>query len=687
MLRKTQRSFLVKPKTHSIHRDSGFILYRILLCVMCCFLCGCAVEKGKVYEKDGKRYGEHDGLFKAKWYNYYLRGLSYGEGEFWEDAAADLIKATKKRDNDQRRARTYGVHFIDYFPNRELGIANFNLGKFKEAIQFLEASLASVETARAKFYLNRARKSWLNETRLDKVQPDISVQFPPPVYRTNDFSISVQGTAHDDFFISNIIFNGKSSKLELSQRKVSFKKELPLDHGKNFITLQSEDILGKTSIPVTIQVKVDREGPLVFLKAQGKAGNTIKITGAVYDKSAIARIILNDRKLVFKETQLVSIHEQFTAHIPAEAHIQFEVEDIVGNRTTGSIQIPSSKSPVKIPSINLKGLRDRQAMFFDVLSVEGAVWSMKGIHDLTINGKSLLSFGEDAAGKSFLKLLQTKKGIPLSFSKVIQLKEGKNTIATTIADGTGEVSEKTISITRKIPKVRQIASRMTVAIFPFIETKTKTKKIEKGLKNYVYTFLTSAFEDQKRFNVLGRSELNRTLKEQKLSRDTIFNQEAASQLSRLMKSETYLIGNISVFYKSIEISSRLVDTETSIILAEKDVYWEGGLSAGSKETLDDMALKFKQQFPLCEGAVISKKSDTVTFNLGEIQSIRQGMRFFAFRERDPIFDPDTGMNLGRDTDILGLLFAKEIDQTSSRADVIEKFKTEGIQVGDKVITK
>jgi hypothetical protein len=63
------------------------------------------------------------------------------------------------------------------------------------------------------------------------------------------------------------------------------------------------------------------------------------------------------------------------------------------------------------------------------------------------------------------------------------------------------------------------------------------------------------------------------------------------------------------------------------------------------------------------------------------------MRFLAFRESDPVFDSVTGMNLGRDTDILGLLSTKEIDQTFSKADVLKKFTTGGIQVGDKVISK
>src|SRR5437763_1903589 len=83
---------------------------------------GCAVKEGRLYEKDGRQYGKPDGLFMEQWNDYYLRGISYSDGGFWSDAAADFQEALKQRDRDQRRARTYGLHFIDYFPNRELGI-------------------------------------------------------------------------------------------------------------------------------------------------------------------------------------------------------------------------------------------------------------------------------------------------------------------------------------------------------------------------------------------------------------------------------------------------------------------------------------------------------------------------------------------------------------------------------------
>lgn len=722
---------VVEKWSDGIMDKNKYTFYRygiVSLCVAFCLLAGCAVDKGKVYEKDGKFYGVTDGLFKAEWDDYYHRGISYGEGGFWNDAVMDFEKAIEQRDKDQRRARTYGMHFIDYFPNRELGIANFNLGKYKEAIRYLETSLASVETARAKFYLNQARRAWLNESRLDTVPPALRVQFPPPEYRTNEFSISVEGKARDDFFVSNIIFNGRSSRLELSRKEVSFKEELSLHHGKNVITLASEDILGKTSQPVTIQVKVDREGPLVFLEIEDTADDSILVNGAIYDKSGIDRIVLGGRTLVCKETQFMALNERFSTYdLTTDAPITFEAEDIVRNKTTGHIEVSVSKhtkrpsayprmacvqiaggfpllpimtlpqmssferlaavrdmrSSSRTTAIDIKGLRDGQTMFLNTLSVEGAVRSNEGIDDLTINGESLISLEEDTSCASFLKLLKEKKGRPLAFSKLIQLKEGENTITASLADTTGAMTEKSVAVTRKIPRVRQMGARMTAAIFPF----TGQKDTNEALRNYVYTFLTHSFEYQKRFNVLGRDQLNRVLEAKQINRDKTFDQKMALSLGQVMGSETVLIGDISATQESIEIFARLIDTGSSTVLAEKDIYWEGGIDSGFRESLDALALKFKEHLPLCEGSIIDEKSGKVVIDMGEDEMIRQGMKFLAFHESDPIYDSLTGMNLGRDTEILALLSAEEINRESSMTDILEKYTEGGVHPRDKVISK
>jgi hypothetical protein len=110
--------------------------------------------------KEGRRYGITKGLFQGRWYHYYERGLSFAEGHCWGKAERDLREALKQRDDgDRRRARTYGMHFIDYFPHRELGIVLFNQNRYADAIRELEASLNTAVTAKAEFYLDQGRKA------------------------------------------------------------------------------------------------------------------------------------------------------------------------------------------------------------------------------------------------------------------------------------------------------------------------------------------------------------------------------------------------------------------------------------------------------------------------------------------------------------------------------------------------
>jgi hypothetical protein len=60
------------------------------------------------------------GLFRHRWWNYYQRALGAADDRNYAAARADLTAALERRDLDQRMARTYGMHFIDYFPHREL---------------------------------------------------------------------------------------------------------------------------------------------------------------------------------------------------------------------------------------------------------------------------------------------------------------------------------------------------------------------------------------------------------------------------------------------------------------------------------------------------------------------------------------------------------------------------------------
>ena len=102
-----------------------------------------------------------DPLQGRDWWHYYRRGAAYIDGKCWNEAAQDFKAAIGQRYKDKAQARTYGLHFIDYFPHRELGVAYYHLGRYVEAIEELETSLKHVKRKndRAKHYLDLARNA------------------------------------------------------------------------------------------------------------------------------------------------------------------------------------------------------------------------------------------------------------------------------------------------------------------------------------------------------------------------------------------------------------------------------------------------------------------------------------------------------------------------------------------------
>jgi len=117
-------------------------------------LVGCAGEEESRYVRDGKQYGVTDGVFRGRWWSYYERGASYLSGEYYDEAIADFEVALRGRDRDSWRARTYGLHFVEYFPNREMGVAYFHKGDLALAEEYLKLSIAEIETERAIKYLD-----------------------------------------------------------------------------------------------------------------------------------------------------------------------------------------------------------------------------------------------------------------------------------------------------------------------------------------------------------------------------------------------------------------------------------------------------------------------------------------------------------------------------------------------------
>jgi len=126
-----------------------------------------------------------------------------------------------------------------------------------------------------------------------------------------------------------------------------------------------------------------------------------------------------------------------------------------------------------------------------------------------------------------------------------------------------------------------------------------------------YEQLTGSFVNQKRFNVIEREKLEQILLEQKLSREKLTDPEYSIKVGRLMAADTILATSVAEDRKSVEFTSRVINTETSEIMEVKDVYSEDRSSASIKQLMDGLASKVAGSFPLVED--LSVKTDKETY--------------------------------------------------------------------------
>jgi len=95
-----------------------------------------------------------------RWWNHYEKARGYAGRKQWAQAVEEYKKALSQDSTDRRRARTYGVHFIEYFPHRDLGIAYYHLKRWDKAVEELTISLSQEETPEAREFLEKASREF-----------------------------------------------------------------------------------------------------------------------------------------------------------------------------------------------------------------------------------------------------------------------------------------------------------------------------------------------------------------------------------------------------------------------------------------------------------------------------------------------------------------------------------------------
>ncbi|MFC1495618.1 hypothetical protein ACFL6W_10080 [Thermodesulfobacteriota bacterium] len=680
------------------------------------FILQCAENRpNPIYVKDGIEYGKVKGAFRARWWNYYERAQSFAEGGFYDEAIKDLKQAIEGRTQDMRMAPTYGTgHFIDYFPHRELGIVYYKTGWHEEAEKELELSLSMVDTGRAKFHLNQVRKAILEVTDADKEDPSINLSAASEIGTTNTFSINLEGEVEDDTYARDIEINEEPLFIELSSKRLPFKKKIKLKKGMNEIRIKSSDLLGNvTEKPV--KVFADFEGPALkindYFDGQRVGEKKIVLNGAIADESGVKSLRINGEMLAYNNQKEIEFKRAIELN-EGENKIVIAATDITGNTTTGEMkltyvpqlanndtnknrklsrpnkpirvalagsrvtqldrvllaQLTAANKPGAAFEINLKDLDDTQTVYYEDMYVDGSATGTNKINTVKINGsKTLIVPGET-----------------IYFGRKFPLNEGENLITLEVIDEMGNSESKTVKVIRKIQNVLKNTSRMSMAIIPF----EKIGNISSDDMKLYDVLIRDAFLDQKRFRIVSRGRVFETaLNEIKLSQSGLVDEEEALRLGKLVGAEGILEGHVRETADSITIFAEFTNTETGEGMEARDVYCRKKTFERKQYIANGLALKFQNSFPLIEGIVMETEGNKIFADLGTVQGIKKEMKFIVYRLGKPKIHPRTKKAFEAPYHELGIATVKNVYNDYSMGELHTQFDPSEIRVEDLIITK
>lgn len=642
--------------------------FNVVLAILFLLFAGCETgTSNKPIEKDGKLYGTTQGAFRHRWWNYYERGLSYAEGQFFQEALADLQSAAKQRDKDQRQARTYGMHFIDYFPHREMGVIYYETRNFEAAKTELELSVEQYPSAKALYYLDRVRKALIGNAGAHWPPPLLTLQTPGSEMWTNQPKIVISGTAADDNFVSAVSIDNVPILIEGARKRIDFSKEITLSQGRREITVTAMNLMGKTA-STKIILHVDQEGPMVTVEdiAVNVERKTVAVTGYVDDTSGVDRISLNGQKLKFRKSEAVYFKEEFPRR---EKAITLVTADTLGNETVAKFDIPQTSTlqsctagldsdrrltaglfgpdDTQPPNVDIKDLTEEQIVFLDRIYIAGQVNDDNGIENLTLNQTPIL----------------TRKGKSVFFSHLATLQEGENHIIVAAKDLSGNETQKMITIIRNVPQALKLAERLKVSVLPF----ERQGELSPAANSF-HDNLTDALVEEDRFQVVERNKLELILQEQKLSGTALIDRNTAIRLGKLVAAKAIITGSIIETRNGIEIVGRMIDTETSEIIDTEDVYDEIKDLQAVIKMAKGMAIKFHMEFPLVGGIVLIRKGNDIFTDIGE-NKIALKRRLIVYRE-EKIVHPVTGTVLGADNIIIGNAIVTQVLPDMSKAEIV-----------------
>lgn len=602
-------------------------------------------------------------LFRHRWWNFYIRALDAADTQDYAAAHADLANALIKRSRDQRMARTYGMHFIDYFPHREMGVVHWLRGNLKEADAELSLSIEQTPSAKARFYLDLVRKTLIRQRGGAVQPPQLTIDLPPDTTWSRADRILIQGRAKDPNYVSDILIDGQSLHLEGGQTAVDFSHDLALSQGCHTISVEAVNLADQRTQRM-LSLCVDRLGPSVVLDRVEPQGTAALISGVAMDKAGVAELKIDGRSIPSAGQPETAFSFLLSASVRDTV---IECQDVLGNRSTFYLNpalLQSAQSRRRLvaglqlaglfqprdnrpPVLRLPDWQDSQTVFMQKVVLTGSVSDRDKIVSLTINGDSLLP----------------RQGAMFLFTHIVDLSPGDNAVIIEAEDAAGNRSRRRLTIERRIPKGLLLEERLRLSVFAF-EQKGRISPAGFAFQDdFIHEIV-----QQRRFQVVERQRLDLILQEQHINRTQLIDTETALRLGNLTAAQALVAGSLVETRTGIEIIGRVIDTETAEILCTADVYGETRTLPGLKFLAQALALKLHREFPLVDGLVIDKQGDLIITDL-TLDKLRAQRRILIYAEH-PVIHPETKQSMGMDHRVLGGARVTQADDHLAKARLI-----------------
>lgn len=659
-------------------------IFLLFIC-LATFGCGTTGNTGKSHDTVAYSGGE---LPADQWWLFYQQGISFVQTRSPEKALESFDKALVQRDTDAWRARIDPSRCLDYFPHREAGILYLERRDYDKAIAELEKSIADAPSARATFYLNRARAANISRHGTDRNPPELFLTGSTARQATRALTWPVTGVASDDTSVTAIEVDGRQVPLDPLSTKKIFSTTVPLAEGDNTIRVTATDLTGKTT-EKTLKVYSDRWGPQIEVEALETAGGMMSIVGSVSDDEAVTSLRINGErwpvtgnapgynyKVTFPESDILIVAGDRAGNVtralvrqtgPIQGLTDPDPEispPVVPGTLFDSMQLPKDEDELSTddgltalpptqtaPEIRLDDVGPNQETYAETILLPGSVRDDSLLIYITLNGQEILN----------------RRGREVYFSLREKLEEGKNVLRFVAADEQGHTAEKLFTVYRRIPDFRKIDSRLSMTILPFVGEQKffQDSKLFSG-------DLRDAFVEQARFKIIPRDKTEAILLKVQPAFQQLADPVSAAEVGKSLGTRTVLTGTVRKYNDSLEIAAHLVDAESARIMASNDLYIPEFDDDQPLGLAKELAERFLQDFPLLTGRVLEVTGDNVIIGLGTDDGLRAHTRLICYRELPPMRHPVTGQLIDSEPEIVGLLEAEEIFKEKARAVVLNQ---------------